>query len=168
MVEGLANTVTVVRFTAARWGLNCEGCLLQSEEVGRLSESGYILKNADAAASTRLDVLASIFDPWTWAHLDALGLSAGWRCWEVGAGGPNTVRWLAQRVGPTGYVLATDLDPRWAAAAVGENVSVLAHDIADAPPEAGFDLVHARLVLTHVPERERALSNLAGALRPGG
>jgi SAM-dependent methyltransferase len=133
-----------------------------------MSESGYLLKNADAVACTRLDVLASIFDPWTRAHLDARGLSAGWRCWEVGAGGPNTVRWLAERVGPTGHVLATDLDPRWAAAAIGANVSVLAHDVAEAPPEGGFDLIHARLVLTHVPERERALRNLAGALRPGG
>ncbi len=103
---------------------------------------------------------------WTRAHLDARGLSAGWRCWEVGAGGPNTVRWLAERVGPTGHVLATDLDPRWAAAAIGANVSVLAHDVTEAPPEGGFDLIHARLVLTHVPERERALRNLAGALRP--
>lgn len=133
-----------------------------------MSETGYILKNSDTAAPTRLDVLASLFDPWTRAHLDALGLSAGWRCWEVGAGGPNTVRWLAERVGPTGHVLATDLDPRWAAAAAGENVSVLAHDVAQAPPEASWDLIHARLVLTHVPERERALRNLAGALRPGG
>jgi hypothetical protein len=32
------------------------------------------------------------------------------------------------------------------------NVSVLAHDVAEAPPEGGFDLIHARLVLTHVPE----------------
>lgn len=133
-----------------------------------MSESGYILKNADAVASTRLDVLASVFDPWTRAHLDARGLTAGWRCWEVGAGGPNTVRWLAERVGPTGHVLATDLDPRWASAAAGENVTVLAHDVTEAPPETGFDLIHARLVLTHVPEREKALSNLAGALRPGG
>ncbi|MNS02534.1 Demethylrebeccamycin-D-glucose O-methyltransferase [compost metagenome] len=133
-----------------------------------MSESGYILKNADAAAATRLDVLASIFDPWTRAHLVDCGLAAGWRCWEVGAGGPNTVRWLAERVGPTGHVLATDLDPRWAAAAVGENVTVLTHDVTDPPPEDGFDLIHARLVLTHVPERERALSHMVGALRPGG
>jgi SAM-dependent methyltransferase len=133
-----------------------------------MSEPGYILANADTVASTRLDVLASIFDPWTRTHLDAIGLSAGWRCWEVGAGGPNTVRWLAERVGPTGHVLATDLDPRWAAAAVGANVTVLTHDVTAPPPEDGFDLIHARLVLTHVPEREQALRNLAGALRPGG
>lgn len=133
-----------------------------------MSESGYLLKNADSVAGTRLDVLASIYDPWTRSHLDARGLTAGWLCWEVGAGGPNTVRWLAERVGPSGYVLATDLDPRWAANAIGSNVSVLAHDVTQAPPEEGFDLIHARLVLTHVPDRELAMRNLVGALRPGG
>lgn len=133
-----------------------------------MSESSYLLKNADSVAATRLGVLASIFDSWTWSHLDARGLTTGWRCWEVGAGGPTTVRWLAERVGPSGHVLATDLDPRWATAAAGDNVVVLAHDVTEPPPEDGFDLIHARLVLTHVPERERALSNLVGALRPGG
>ncbi|MGE0787824.1 MAG: methyltransferase domain-containing protein [Sandaracinaceae bacterium] len=133
-----------------------------------MEDAGYILENANPVAASRLDVLASIFDPWTRAHLDARGLSAGWRCWEVGAGGPSTVRWLAERVGPSGRVLATDLDPRWAAAAVGANVSVLAHDVTDPPPESGFDLIHARLVLTHVRERERALGHLVSALRPGG
>jgi hypothetical protein len=40
-----------------------------------MSESGYLLKNASVVASSRLDVLASIFDPWTRTHLDARGLS---------------------------------------------------------------------------------------------
>src|SRR6202012_624857 len=44
------------------------------------------------------------------------------------------------------------------------------HDgAADPPPEPGtFDLVHARLVLVHVPDRARALATMAAALRPGG
>src|SRR5205823_2770569 len=37
------------------------------------------------------------------------------------------------------------------------------------PPEGGgFDLVHARLVLVHVTDRERALRTMADSLRPGG
>ena len=31
-----------------------------------------------------------------------------------------------------------------------------------------FDLVHARLVLVHVPDRAPALATMAAALRPGG
>jgi SAM-dependent methyltransferase len=35
-------------------------------------------------------------------------------------------------------------------------------------PARQFDLVHARLVLEHLPERERVLAKLASAVRPGG
>ncbi|MDT3443175.1 methyltransferase domain-containing protein [Pseudofrankia sp. BMG5.37] len=36
------------------------------------------------------------------------------------------------------------------------------------PPAGGFDLVHARLLLTHVPRRVEALASMVRALRPGG
>lgn len=35
-------------------------------------------------------------------------------------------------------------------------------------PEAAFDLVHARLVLMHLPEREQALARMISALKPAG
>jgi SAM-dependent methyltransferase len=76
------------------------------------------------------------------------------------------------RVGPTGRVLATDLDLSWLAAdglAAGRGYEVRRHDIgAEAAPAGEFDLVHARLVLMHVPAREAALRSMVGALRPGG
>jgi SAM-dependent methyltransferase len=82
------------------------------------------------------------------------------------------VRWLADRVGRDGHVLATDIDVTRTVGAVGPEepqVVVRAHDVAnDPPPEGAFDLVHARLVLVHVPERDRALAAMVGALRPGG
>ena len=127
----------------------------------------YLLDNQAAEAGTRFDGLSAVFDEWTFRHLDAVGLGAGWRCWEVGAGGPRTPRWLAGRVGPTGKVLATDIDVTWLSGT--EDVTVLRHDVAaDPAPTCGFDLVHARLVLTHVPQRAAALRRMAGALRPGG
>jgi len=46
---------------------------------------------------------------------------------------------------------------------------VIRHDVGVDPlPEAAFDLVHARLVLIHVPQAAAALARLAAALRPGG
>ena len=43
------------------------------------------------------------------------------------------------------------------------------HDVgSDEPPPGPFDLVHARLVLVHVPQRDAALAAMVGALRPGG
>jgi trans-aconitate methyltransferase len=43
------------------------------------------------------------------------------------------------------------------------------HNIVTDPlPEASFDLIHARLVLVHLPEREKVLARLMAALKPGG
>jgi len=132
-------------------------------------DEGYLLDNRVAAAGTRLDALAAIFDPTTFRHVDALGIGAGWRCWEVGAGGPSVVRWLAGRVGPGGRVLATDIDVSWAAGASGPGVEVRRHDVGrDEPPAETFDLVHARLVLVHVTERAAALRSMVQVLAPGG
>ena len=57
--------------------------------------------------------LSDVFDEWTRRRLLAVGLGAGWSCWEVGAGGPRLPAWLAEQVGPGGRVVATDLDVSW-------------------------------------------------------
>jgi len=135
------------------------------------SARGYLLDNARVEAGERFVWLAELFDPVTRGHVERLGVRAGSRCWEVGAGGRSIPEALAAAVGPTGYVLATDIDPSWLTADGGHlGYEVRRHDVAaDPPPEPGtFDLVHARLVLVHVPDRARALATMAAALRPGG
>lgn len=130
---------------------------------------GYLLDNQQAEAGERFDALSAIFDPSTFRHIDNLGLRAGWRCWEVGAGGPSVARWLAERVAPTGRVLATDIDVSWTRQAQSPLIEVLRHDVAaDDPPAETFDLVHARLVLVHVADRGQALQSMISVLRPGG
>ncbi|HEX4477911.1 MAG TPA: methyltransferase domain-containing protein [Polyangiaceae bacterium] len=133
------------------------------------TESGYLLDNRQVEAGERFAAMSRIFDPVTFRHFDALGVRDGWRAWEVGAGGTPVVEWLARRVGARGRVLATDIDVSLVASAAGDNVEVRRHDVGvDAAPGEGFDLVHARLVLVHVPARERALRTMIDALRPGG
>ncbi|MFF9084835.1 methyltransferase [Streptomyces sp. NPDC014991] len=130
---------------------------------------GYLLDNRQNEAGRRFDAFAALFDPTTFRHLEGLGIRSGWRCWEVGAGGTSVVSWLAGKVGPAGQVVATDIDTSRLAAAVRPPVEVRVHDVgADEPPGEGFDLVHARLVLVHVPDRDRALRSMVQALRPGG
>jgi SAM-dependent methyltransferase len=129
--------------------------------------AGYALDNRAPQAGARFGALSAVFDRWTFQHLEDIGVDTGWRCWEVGAGGPSVPRWLAGRVGATGEVLASDIDTSWLSGA--EEFAVLDHDVAAHPAPAGvFDLVHARLVLTHVAHRSVALWHMAGALRPGG
>jgi ubiquinone/menaquinone biosynthesis C-methylase UbiE len=134
--------------------------------------SNYLLDNASEKAVPRMDILARLFDATTHRVLDGVGIVAGWRCLEVGGGGGSVARWLAERVGPKGHVLCTDLDTRIiesGRAAAPANLEVIRHDIASDPlAAASFDLVHSRLVFLHVIERERALERVVEALKPGG
>lgn len=130
--------------------------------------SPYLMANVDAQAEGRFSALSSLFDATTFRHLEAVGIRSGWRCWEVGAGGMSVPAWMAERVGRGGHVVASDIDTSWLTQAV-PGVEVRVHDVAaDEAPSGGFDLIHARLVLTHVPERAEALRRMFDALRPGG
>jgi len=119
-----------------------------------------------------LESLERTYDPATVGYLEATGLVAGGRYLEVGAGGGSIARWLAQRAGPDGHVVATDIDPHCLAGLAAlnlPNLEVQRHDVAeDDLPEQSFDLIHARLVLIHVSKRQEALVRLVAALKPGG
>jgi SAM-dependent methyltransferase len=131
--------------------------------------SAYLLANAAPEASARFAALAELFDPGTVHHLEECNIGCGWHCLEVGAGGGSVARWLAERVGPGGRVLATDVDPRHLRSIQMANLEVRRHDVSIEPlPAAAFDLIHARLVLMHLPQREEVLARLISALRPGG
>jgi SAM-dependent methyltransferase len=125
--------------------------------------------DAVANARARYAALSALFDAGTRRHLLDRELAPGWRCLEVGAGGGSIARWLGRRVGPTGRVIATDIDIRFLDGVRRENVEVLRHDITRDPvPLASFDLVHARMILIHLPERDAVVRKLAGALKRGG
>jgi SAM-dependent methyltransferase len=130
---------------------------------------GYLLDNAAHQTSGRFSGLEAGLDENTKAHLSALGVAAGWRCLEVGAGSGSISRWMAERVGAQGYVLATDIDTRWTPSDSPSQLEVRQHDVVADPLAPGeFDLVHARLVLSWLPARDSVVSRLVTALRPGG
>ena len=135
-----------------------------------MSEHGrYLLDNQQAQAGERFDALSTLFNPSTFRHMHECGLDEGWKVWEVGAGGPSVATWLARRVGPSGYVLATDIDTSWLDGEVDGGFAVVRHDVAaEAPPDGDFDLVHARLVLVHLSERDRAIEHMIKALAQVG
>jgi SAM-dependent methyltransferase len=129
----------------------------------------YSLSSVDVATRARLAHLAEIFDPLTFARLDGLGVAAGWRCAEIGAATGTVAEWLAHRVGPSGHVVATDIDTRWLESLAGANLEVRHHDISREPLEQdSYDLIHARAVLAHVGDWRAALARMAEAIRPGG
>jgi len=128
----------------------------------------YLLDNADAEAARRMEILARLYDADTRKALTEVGLAPGWQCLEVGGGGGSVATWMAERCAPGGSVLCTDIDPRHIAAR-HSNLRVEQHDITQDPlPAAHFDLIHARLVLMHIPARDDVLARLVVALKPGG
>lgn len=131
--------------------------------------SEYVMADADAASeSDRLALLESCTDPGTMSRLQKLGVSAGWRCLEVGAGRGSIARWLAEQVTASGSVVAIDIDPRFLTG-MPDNVQVRALDIREEQVETGaYDLVHCRALLMHLPDPAAVLARLADALVPGG
>ncbi|GAA0445570.1 methyltransferase [Streptomyces olivaceiscleroticus] len=128
---------------------------------------GYVFDNDSTHSREQHRCLAAAYDPVTLERLAATGVGDGWRCLEIGAGGGSVARWLAARVAPTGEVTATDVKPHHIPAT--PLLTVRRHDVVTDPlPEAAFDLVVARLVLQHLPERVAVLDKLVRALKPGG
>src|ERR1700751_5202818 len=71
--------------------------------------------------SARLAGIESLWDPGSRRLLDELGIGAGWRCLEVGAGGGSLAEWMAGR-GAT--VTAIDIDTRFLEQLAGDTVEV--------------------------------------------
>ncbi len=131
--------------------------------------SRYALDAAWHAERDRLNSLTELYDPTTIEICTSVGLAPGWHCADVGAGTGSVAERLAELVGPDGSVLATDSDTRFLDPIATERLVVLRHDVVAEPLEAGrFDLVHARLLLEHLPERDAVLAGFVHALAPGG
>jgi len=125
----------------------------------------------------RLRAQARVWEVATARILDQISLPAGSRCLDAGCGPGETMRLLADRVGADGRVLGVDADPSIGALATEmlhgnghRHCAFQAHDLtADEPVPGGpFDLVYARLLLFHLPERVAVLARLWDAVAPGG
>jgi ubiquinone/menaquinone biosynthesis C-methylase UbiE len=123
----------------------------------------------DEAELKRLRLVEQIFDPITFRRIEAIGVTEGWRCLEIGAGAGSVAQWLSSRVGTTGKVIATDMDPRFLRGLNVDNLEIRQHDILKDDLEQGtYDIVHCRGLLGHLSEPEKALKRMAEAVRPGG
>ncbi|MFF7493027.1 MULTISPECIES: class I SAM-dependent methyltransferase [Streptomyces] len=121
-----------------------------------------------AGEAERIDFGALAYDDITMARLRALGAGPGWRCLDIGAGTGTVSRRL---LGETAVasVLAVDRDVRFLDARPAPGLRTLQADVT-APDFApgSFQLVHARFVLMHLPERDRLIGRFAELLTPGG
>jgi protein-L-isoaspartate O-methyltransferase len=140
--------------------------LTSTVETTQQPGRGYAFSNSSDQATTQLSSLAALLDPVTTRVLAGLPVKPGMRCLEVGAGSGSIAAWLAHQVGAAGRVVALDLDPSCLPPTPG--VEIVQHDIRTGVPDGPFDLIHARLVLVHLPERQIILQRLVDTLAPGG
>ena len=125
----------------------------------------------------RLRIQSRAWEAATSRLLDQVALTTGARCLDAGCGPGETMRLMAQRVGPEGRVTGIDVD-----APLGAQAEAMLHDAghsqcgfaaldlsAEHPiPGAPCDLVYARLLIIHLSDRVAALRRLWDAVAPGG
>ena len=131
----------------------------------------YPLERRDGEIE-RLDRQGSAMAPDCAIMLERIGVTAGWRCLDLGCGPRGITDLLSARVGPNGRVIGLDADPvfidhaRRSAAANTEFVQGDAYGAA--LPAASFDLVHLRFVASTAGEPQKLLREAVRLAKPGG
>jgi SAM-dependent methyltransferase len=108
--------------------------------------------------------------------LESAGVGPGARVLDLAAGAGEQTLAILRRVGPSGYVLATDISEsilayaeQTAAEAGYTNFEARVMDGEELDVEpASFDVVVSRVGLIYFPNQQRALTGIKRALVPGG
>jgi SAM-dependent methyltransferase len=125
----------------------------------------------------RLRSQARVWESATGRLFDQVALAPGASCLDAGCGPGETMRLMAQRVGSSGHVTGVDIDEPLGARALAMLRDAGHHQCefarvdlttGDRIPGAPFDLVYARLLLYHLPQRVAVLRRLWDAVAPGG
>lgn len=148
--------------------------MVRQPKGSAMAKSHYIIRGG-VEGRERLRILARVMQPTTLALLRRAGIRQGMTCLEVGCGGGDLAFDMAKMVSPGGSVLGTDIDEikleiarQEAQALQLANVEFRLSDITEEQPDEKYHLIHARFILTHLPDPATALSRLHLALLPGG
>ncbi|MEV8465835.1 methyltransferase domain-containing protein [Fluviibacterium sp. DFM31] len=103
---------------------------------------------------------------------DAMGVSSGWRCLDLGCGPGGITKYLLDRVGPDGHVTGLDGDEEFLAVAridkAANSEFILGDAYATGLPDNKFDLVHVRFLASTAGEPEGLVSEAVRLVAPGG
>ncbi|OZV72315.1 hypothetical protein CA850_32460 [Micromonospora echinospora] len=116
-----------------------------------------------------LGPLQDVLDPITTIDLAQVDVTAGQRAMDIGAGAGSVAYRLCDLVGPTGAVTAVDIDTSLLRPAGVLGVRQVDLRTQSLPADPGtMDVVTARCVLEHLPNRHALLNEMITVLRPGG
>lgn len=129
---------------------------------------GAVFDGGRSSERVRLHAFADTFDRFTRARIEALSLHGDASILEIGPGCGSTAAWMQETLRPRTLTLL-DRDDAVLGRLYGPGRRLVHADLTDAPePPGTFDLVHARMVLMHLPDPQRTVEMLVSWLRPGG
>ncbi|MFJ6199618.1 class I SAM-dependent methyltransferase [Micromonospora sp. NPDC092111] len=117
----------------------------------------------------QLHPLQDVLDPHTVRELARVGVKPGARALDLGAGAGSITRHLATLVGPAGKVTAVDIDTCLLDPTAV--IDVYQRDLRAEPIPTtgdGYDIITARCLLEHLPNRAELLQQMIHLLRPSG
>jgi ubiquinone/menaquinone biosynthesis C-methylase UbiE len=121
-----------------------------------------------------MDVVAHAGWPTALRLLQRAGIRGGMNCLDLGCGAGDVTFEITRLVGQMGRVTGMDMDSvkldlaRERATKEGiSNVEFRQANVFDWGEDSVYDLIFVRILLTHLPECERAVPKLLSALRPG-
>lgn len=139
------------------------------------SQAGYLLAQAPNEVE-RLQSWSRSWEPETEAMLDQIHVQSGWHVVDLACGPLGIIGPLSRRVGSTGRVVASDINPGMLSAAriYAEKYSLTNVDFIETDayrsnlPCAAFDLVHARFLFAPLGRDDVLLDEMISLARPGG
>jgi ubiquinone/menaquinone biosynthesis C-methylase UbiE len=133
----------------------------------------YTIEGGDADAD-RLARQAHVMQDATEAFLLRAGLASGARCLDLGCGQGQITIAMARVAGLDGRIVGADIDraaladARLAARRQGVAVEFITADACEPIADGKFDLVFARLLLSHLVDPMVALRGMSTAVRSSG
>ena len=136
--------------------------------------TSYVIRGGEQGKA-RLHVISAALRPSTLSLLGKAGVAAGMVCLDLGCGGGDVTLELARLVGPHGKAVGIDMDGVKLRLAQEDaerehlaNVEFRVGDATTLDAIASYDLVYARLLLTHLREPLAMVQRMVRATRPGG
>jgi len=149
------------------------------EEIGVDEKSRRVRGVFDSVAG-KYDLMNDLMSAgfhrlWKRFAVEATRIAPGMRVLDLAGGTGDLARLFAERVGPSGEVVLTDINGAMLAAGrdrltnVGRLVPVVQCDAEKLPfPDAQFDRVSIAFGLRNVTHKEAALAEMRRVLKPGG
>ena len=131
--------------------------------------SNYIFeKQSEAHEFRRLQLLEVANDPMTISMLKETEIQVGWKCLELGAGAGSILRWLGERVGPSGLAIGVDKNTSFLQDFTSAPFQICKGTFLEVDLAQAFDLIHGRYILIHNKSDEEILRKMFSLLKPGG